>query len=72
MATKTAKSRYQHRMTNQKISVVYPDENICTYYGKRADALKRQDTLIGGNAPMDGPPRPSLWSSASNRQYARV
>ena len=34
----------------KKISVVYPDENICTYYGKRADALKRQGTLIGSNA----------------------
>lgn len=33
----------------ETISVVYPDENICTHYGKWADTLKRQGTPIGGN-----------------------
>lgn len=33
----------------QRISVVYPTNNICEYYGKWANTLKQQGTPIGSN-----------------------
>ncbi|WP_109078295.1 type II toxin-antitoxin system VapC family toxin [Aggregatibacter kilianii] len=33
----------------KRISVLYPDEQICHYYGKWADTLKKQGTPIGNN-----------------------
>lgn len=34
-----SRNREKLRLT-KKISVVYPDENICTHYGKREDATQ--------------------------------
>lgn len=33
----------------QRIPVLLPEQNICHYYGKWADKLKRQGTPIGSN-----------------------
>ncbi|QIM62026.1 ribonuclease VapC [Pasteurellaceae bacterium Orientalotternb1] len=33
----------------KRIQVLYPDETICHFYGKWANFLKKQGTLIGGN-----------------------
>lgn len=31
------------------VTVLYPDERVCQYYGKHDTALKQQGTPIGGN-----------------------